>query len=121
MLLPLKDEAAAHPVPVCWRATLTEVVAALANDSLESLASGAVFAEPAVVSQIRVAVQDYGETLVELPIEVWRSSRCQWMGDCWDVLVDLWTLESGPSDLVLFARIIEATPYRFEIQGVWVP
>ena len=52
----------------------------------------------------------------------WQSSLCQWMGDSWDVLVDLWTAESGPSDLVLFVRVTESgSSYRFEVRGVWVP
>lgn len=40
----------------------------------------------------------------------------------WDVLVDLWTVESGASDLVLFARVFEVeNGFRFEIASVHVP
>lgn len=40
----------------------------------------------------------------------------------WDVLVDVFTVEEGRSDLVLFARVFErGDGYRFEIASVHVP
>jgi hypothetical protein len=47
---------------------------------------------------------------------------CQWMETHWDLLVDLWTAESGRSDLVLAVRVFECDgDYRFEIDSVHVP
>jgi hypothetical protein len=44
------------------------------------------------------------------------------MGTRWDVLIDLWTVESGRSDLVLDARVFEVpSGYRYEIHLVYVP
>jgi len=44
------------------------------------------------------------------------------MGTHWEVLVDLWTVESGKSDLVLDARVFEQeTGFRIEIHSVYVP
>jgi hypothetical protein len=40
----------------------------------------------------------------------------------WDVLVDLWTVESGRSDLALILRVYESEEeFRFEIESVHVP
>jgi len=62
------------------------------------------------------------ETLAELPDETWATSVSQWMGTHWEVLVDLWTVESGKSDLVLDARVFEQeTGFRIEIHSVYVP
>lgn len=50
------------------------------------------------------------------------SSVSQWMGTHWEVLVDLWTIESGRSDLVLTVFVLETTDgFRFEIDSVHVP
>jgi hypothetical protein len=44
------------------------------------------------------------------------------MGEHWDVLIDLYTLREGASDLVLFARGREIDGnYLFEIDSVHVP
>jgi len=40
----------------------------------------------------------------------------------WDVVVDLWTAESGCSDLALFVRVFEEKDgFRMEIHSVHVP
>ena len=65
---------------------------------------------------------DYGETLIDLPDETWETSVSQWMGPHWDVLVDLWTAESGRSDLVLHVQVFETrSGFRVEIHAVYVP
>ncbi len=78
--------------------------------------------QKAVADQILAYVTDYGETLAELPDDTWQSSVSQWMGTHWDILVDLWTVESGKSDLVLSGRVFESNGgYRFEIDSLHVP
>jgi hypothetical protein len=80
-------------------------------------------ADAATQKQITEYVADYGETLDELPEETWTTSVAQWTGPLWDVLVDLWTKESGKSDLVLHARVFEEGPgeYRIVVDSVHVP
>jgi hypothetical protein len=74
------------------------------------------------VAQIAKYIENYGETLVELPDETWESSVCIWLGDRWDALVDLWTRAEGRSDLVLSARIFESDMgFQFQIYMVYVP
>lgn len=122
----LKDEDAAHPVAGAWRETFREVVRAFAEGdyalarAIRSVAP--LSAETA--AQIEAYLSSYGETLVELPDEAWGSSIAQWMGSHWDVLVDLWTSESGASDLVLSARVFERGSegeLLIEIDSVHVP
>jgi hypothetical protein len=121
---PVKDKDKAHPIPDAWRAHLREIVKALAERDY-GLSRGIPCVAPAstaTADQIRAYVTDFGEELVDLPDETWNSSLSQWMGTHWDVLVDLWTVESGRSDLVLNVRVFEAEKdFRFEIDSVHVP
>jgi hypothetical protein len=67
-------------------------------------------------------ITDYGETLTELSEDTWKTSVAQWMGTHWDVLVDLRTIESGRSDMVLQAKVTEtAKGFRVKIYMVYVP
>lgn len=120
----VKDDEAAHPVAGSWRPIIREIVAALARGdlSLTGLTS-VVAAEPKTQYQIKRYLADYGETLVALPDETWTTSIAQWMQTHWDVLVDLWTKESGKSDLVLSLRVFEEETgqYRLEVDSVHVP
>ena len=78
--------------------------------------SGSLF--QAILENIR----DYGAQLTELPDATWESSVCQWMEGHWEVLVDLFSEEEGPSDLVLDVRVHETlSDYAFEIHLVYVP
>ena len=120
----IKDEEAAHPVATAWRPAIRGVVKALANkdyelkDPLEGVAPVA----PTVAAQITEYIEDYGETIIDLPEATWSTSVSQWMGDHWQVLVDLWTAESGESDLVLNLRVFEVGEgFRMEIESVHVP
>ncbi len=120
----LKDGDAAHPVPSDWRPALREVVAAFCRGDFAL--TGLTSVDPvdaATQEYVKEYLADYGETLDELPEETWMTSVAQWTGTLWDVLVDLWTKESGKSDLVLHARVLEegAGDYRIVVDSVHVP
>ena len=121
---PLKDETGTHPIADSWRSVIREIVKALAEGDYE-LARGIPSVAPpsaATAKQARTYVADFGEKLAELPDETWESSVSQWMETHWEVVVDLWTLESGRSDLVLFLCVYEAgAEFRFEIDSLHVP
>lgn len=121
---PVKDENGSHPIADEWRPILREVVKALAEGDYD-LSRGIPSVAPvsnATADQIRAYISDFGEVLADLPDETWDSSVSQWMGTHWDVLVDLWTVESGESDLVLSLRVFEADDgFRFEMDSVHVP
>jgi hypothetical protein len=71
---------------------------------------------------IKESVESYVDKLVLLPEETWASSVCQWEGGWWAVLVDLYTENQAPSDLVLSARIYEDRDFfRFQVEAVYVP
>ena len=103
---------------------LAEVVHCLVRGdySLEAGVSGVVPIPAETAQQIRSYIADYGATLIDLPQDTWQSSVAQWYGTHWDVLVDLWTAEEGPSDLVLGGRISETdTGPRLTVNMVYVP
>lgn len=119
-----KDEKDQQPIPTAWRATLLEIVEAF-KDGDYILSRGVKGVRP--VSQKRAKamadnVSDYGARLVSLPEKAWQSSVSMWMLDYWEVLVDLFTVEEGASDLVLHVRVFEVgSGYEYEIVNVYVP
>jgi hypothetical protein len=123
-LLPLKDEAAEHPVAAAWRPTFHQIVRAFTRQDYQ-LADRIESVEPVseeAALHIRSSIGAYGATLVELTEDTWRTSVARWMGSHWEVLVDLQTAEEGRSDLVLGARIRETERgYSFEVSMVYVP
>jgi len=121
---PNKDPDNEYRVPDSWRPAFEAVVTSFrAGDYF--LATPIDMVEPIasdVAEAARAYVTDYGEELIDLPEEAWATSVVRWMGEYWDVLVDLWTEDEGESDLVLSARVFESAPsYRIRINGVYVP
>lgn len=120
----VKDEDNQRPIPTAWRPVLREVVKAFVREDYR-LGAGVAGVAPVsakTARQIAASIEDYGETLVELPDETWDSSVCIWTGEEWDVLVDLWTEGEGRSDLVLSARVSESKAgHAIRIEMVYVP
>ena len=120
----VKDESNELPIPSVWRPIFRQIVKAFViyDYRLESAVSGVMPISAATAEHVEQYISDYGETLIELPEETWESSVCIWMGDRWDVLVDLWSLEEGRSDLVLSMHVSESTAgFAFEVYMVYVP
>ncbi len=120
----VKDETAQHRVAAAWRPALTSLVAALVERDYGLRRRPATVGpvSPETAEQMRASVEGFGETLVALPEETWATSVSQWMGTHWEVLVDLWTAESGPSDLVLSVRVLEAgAGFLIQVESVHVP
>ena len=119
-----KDENRQQPIPAAWRSTFVAIVESL-MDGKTGLMPDVVGVRPITAvdaARIASAIQDYGATLVSLPEDTWNSSVCQWMLGYWDVLIDLFTVEEGASDLVLTARVWEEDAgYAFEVRSVHVP
>jgi len=112
------------PVPSCWRSGIAQIVDAFVRHDY-ALAAGVHGVAPVsadTATHIRDYIQDYGAALVSLPDETWASSVCIWNGVGWDVLVDLWTQEEGPSDLVLEVKVSqEHDGYMLQVYMVYVP
>lgn len=122
---PRKEQDAELPVPTIWRPTFEAIVTAMRSEdwSLSTLPVHVVRLSSDDASFIRSSIDDYGSvTLRPLPVESWDSSIAAWDGEKWVVLVDLWTVEEGRSDLVLHAFVREvAGGYEFEVYHVYVP
>lgn len=123
-VLAVKDEDEQRPIPTAWRPIFREIVQALvAKDyQLSTGIPGVAPVSAETANQIDGYIEDYGETLVELPENTWASSVCIWMGKDWDVLIDLWTKGDGRSDMVLSARVSESeSGYLVRVEMVYVP
>jgi len=120
----IKCEDQELPVPTEWRKPLTDIVACLASGEFSKLPSVAPVTPltDERCSDIELYVRAYGATLTSLPEESWKTSIYLWMGGYWDVLVDLFTVEEGPSDLVLSLRVYPREgSYTFRIEWLHVP
>lgn len=103
----VKDPKNQQPIPTAWRSVFKGVVNSLVNhDYLVSAGVPSLIpVSECTAQQIEAYIREYGESLVKLPDETWKSSVCMWMGNRWDVLIDLWTCSEGRSDLVLNAQV----------------
>jgi hypothetical protein len=121
---PLKDPHEQQPIAKAWRPTLRAIVAALAEGDYELARgiSGVTLQWEGAPRQMRDYVRGYGQTLTALPEASWETSVAQWIDPHWDVFVDLWTVESGCSDMVLHLQVLEmGDGFRFEIYMIYVP
>ena len=119
----IKNEQNQTPIPSAWRSVFSDIVHVLKNGDLRFVGSidGVRPVSSEKASQITASIKKYGANLVDLPEETWLTSACQWMGNRWDVLVDLYTEEEGVSDLVLEAHVFEqGTRQVFEVRFVYV-
>lgn len=119
-----KDEVNQSPIPSAWRNTFSAIIEAFVNGDfrLERDIVGVQSVTEVDAKRIEQNIASYGATLTTLPEDTWNTSACQWMRGYWDVLIDLFTIEEGASDLALSVRVSEVGgQYIFEVQSVSVP
>ncbi|WP_343610816.1 hypothetical protein [Novosphingobium sp.] len=119
----LKDEVQEHPVPSAWRPKLREIVDAFktGNFNLRDLECVEPLDEDTSVGIAR-NISAYGCTLAALPDDSWKTSVCQWQYEYWKVLVDLFSVEEGQSDLVLHVNVFEkGDSFEYKVHFVYVP
>ena len=113
-------------VPLLWRDTIWKIVEAFKNNDInffnqiEGVKKLTLVDFEEIISDINV----YGETLVSLPSEAWESSQCLWRGDsCWHVYIDLYTINEGKSDLILFliVELDENNHFHYDVSNFYVP
>jgi hypothetical protein len=120
----LKDSERQVLIPSLWRPTLVLIVNAIKRNDYHDLVNvpGVRPMSAQDAQAIADNIQDYGVQLLDLPDASWQTSACQWMDGYWDILVDLFSVEEGASDLALVVRVYEsANGYEFEVQSVYVP
>lgn len=118
-----KDEENQRPIPSVWKGTLILIVEAIKLNNYEELnsASNVRTIQKLDVDRINENIEDYGCQLISLPESTWQTSVCQWQCEYWDVLVDLYTVEEGESDLSLSVRVLEKKhEFEFEVISVHV-
>ena len=119
----VKDEGKQRLVPSIWRATFFNIVEVLKSGDLAHQDVAGV--DPISLEEARriaINIENYGAHITTLSEETWKTSVCQWMGGHWNVLIDLFTIEEGASDLVLEVKVREdGAGYSFEIHSVYVP
>ncbi len=124
-LVPIvKDEENEGPIPTQWRPIFSSIVDSFLKKDyrLSKKLPGVSEVSDEIAIQIEEYIEDYGEELVKLHDDTWKSSVCIWMGNHWDALIDLWTEGEGRSDLVLRVQVKEAdTDYLVSIDMVYVP
>lgn len=119
-----KDVSNSTYVPDIWRETIHKIVGAFSEGDY-SLSIGVGNVLPISQSdalELEESVAAYGASLIKLPEKAWDTSECQWVGNSWDVFVDLFTVEEGRSDLLLRLRVYEKDDeYLFEVKIIYVP
>lgn len=113
-------------VPLLWRDTIWKIVEAFKIsdinffNQIEGVKKLTLVDFEEIISDINL----YGETLVSLPSEAWESSQCLWSGDsCWHVYIDLYTINEGKSDLILFLiiELDENNHFHYNVSNFYVP
>lgn len=120
----LKNDEKQQLIPSAWRKTLREIVEAFKEGDfhLNRDIAGVRKLPSGDAERIANNIKGYGARLASLPDDTWETSACQWMRGYWDALIDLYTVEEGPSDLTLSVRVYEAGEgYDFQIESVHVP
>jgi len=120
----LKKDNDEHPVPVGYRGRLRDLVAAFAagDFQLKSIVGqGVAPVDLETANNIARNIAAYGDALIPLHDEVWKTSIYRWMDDYWQVLVDLSTAREPVSDLVLHVKVVDDEAFVIEVQSVHVP
>ncbi len=120
-----RNEDEEGPVPTVWRSTLARMVDALCvhDYKFEQAIEGVPTPADGRDEQMQSYIARYGQKLVPLPPETWATSCYIYGGyDRWSLIVDLYTVDEGRSDLILEVDVIEADGgYSFVNPLVYVP
>lgn len=111
-------------IPDIWRETIHKIVNAFsgADYSLSTGISNVLPISQSTALALEERIAAYGARLTTLSEKTWDTSQCQWVGDFWDVFIDLFTVEEGRSDLVLQLRVYEKdNDYLFKVYMIYVP
>lgn len=113
-------------IPSIWHNTIFEIVEAFKNHDSQfyNQIKGVLRIDSNDFEEILADINIYGETLISLPNETWEFSQCLWKEDsCWHVFIDLYTVNEGRSDLILFltVQVDENNSFSFDVNNFYVP
>jgi hypothetical protein len=111
------------PIPTIWRKTFYDMVEYFKEGDfkLDNYIEDIEEISDDDAEYNKISVFEYGEDLDSLSDKTWNTSLCRWMGDHWDVLIDLNTV-NGDSDLVLFITARECNgKFKFKVESIHVP
>lgn len=116
-----KVEGREQPVPYRWRLALKQIADAFADGRIPT-GDGIRSVEAKVAGINFEQIEDYPDATGRLRETSWETSICVWMGDHWQVLVDLSTVSGERSDLVLHAKVFDFDD-RVEVEPglIYVP
>ena len=116
-----KVEGSEQPVPDGWRLALKQIVDAFVDRRLPT-GDGIRSVDEQTVKINFENIEDYPDATGPLRDVSWETSVCIWMGDHWEVLVDLSTVGGWRSDLVLHTKVFDLDG-RVEIEPglIYVP
>lgn len=117
------------PIPNIWRNTIVQIVEAFKDKDFARLSTipNVEFIDIEYAAEIAENIDHYGAHLVCLPEESWDSSVCIYRGEhnenhFWDAIVDLFTEEESPSDLIINLQIYKHDDhYTYKIIDIYVP
>jgi hypothetical protein len=119
-----KNSEIEQAIPEEWKESIRQIVNDLRDRKLgfRQIDIGHYLISPDTANDIYRNIKDYGETVISLEESAWETSVCRWIDSHWYILVDLFTVEAGSSDLVLVLNAYEAgISYRFDVLSVHVP
>jgi hypothetical protein len=123
-VVPISKERNLRPVPSAWRTTLSKIVEAFKDGDfiLAQPIPGVRSISKEDAAGIADSIEDYGAQLTSLPEDTWKTSICQWLESHWDVMVDLYAVDEGASNLILHVHVYEDGPsFAFEVHFVYAP
>jgi hypothetical protein len=122
--MPDKNEEIEQSVPVEWQPIIIEIVKDIRGRCLapRKFLESEIDVDSRDIDFIYQSLDAYGDPLINVPKDGWETSICRWMGGYWHLMIDLFTVEEGASDLVLFVDVYEHGSSKcFKIQSVHVP
>ena len=104
---PVKDEENERPIPLVWRTTILAIGECIkAGDYRFEKAPSSVKRVNADTAEVSVyQIESYGCESVTITELSWQSSIYIWMGEQWDVIVDLIDENGSHTDLILKLNI----------------
>jgi hypothetical protein len=111
------------PIPNEWRKIIQKIVEEIKNKNYTNLSNlPDVFVSEKDFDGMCSYLDEYGEELISLPEETWNTSVYLWFESHWELMIDLWTVSEGLSDMIIKIEILKiGANYSFKNLMIYVP